>query len=333
MPGLDQDVDAIILEEGLDNTQSATEEPTQTPTDTPTPDEPPKPEEPAPEPQQPADPEKETEAPEPKPEEPAKPVEPDNSKSEAVAEAKSFIENLKLTQEQVFNQDGTAKPFEEVVKPGEYLLSQLEPVKVTDKDGNVHEFLLLDDVKEKFPDGFEAKNNIEQMQFERAINNNENKFQDAINTYRNAKEAYTSETSQIAEARTTQTQLRSEYTAMADAGLVPKVDVDPKDPKFNESAAVKELDKILGFMQTENEKLAEKGLGQITSLYVAKQLMDNQAAAAKTDEQKQQIVNERKEVASLTSSPTPDTPTTAKNLTNVPMSRLADEIIAQEGLK
>lgn len=274
-----------------------------------------------------------TDEPAPKLDEPI--LEPEGkTATETVEEGRSILETLELTQDKVFNQDGTAKPFNEVIQPGPYLASQLEPVKVTDKDGKVHEFLLLSDVEKQFPDGFEAKNNIEQMKFERAILGNETKFDEAVKTYKNAEVAYTQETNAIIQANSDNARLRNEYNSMATQGLVPKVEGDPNDPKFLEQPAVKELDKILNWQTEKNKELASKGLGQINSLYVAKQLMDSEGVKIDKSKDKEAIINERKEVASLTNSSQPAGDKSKPNISsNIPMSRFADEIIAQEGLK
>lgn len=260
-------------------------------------------------------------------------TQPDNSASETVQEAKTFLQNLNVSPDQVFNEDGTVKPFEDIVPAGKYLASQLEPVKVTDKDGKTHEFLLLSEVEEAFPDGFEAKNNIEQMKFQNAILGNEKKFEEAVKTYNSAKTQYTQETNAIVQAQSDNTRLRSEYESMANAGLVPKIEGSPDDPKFLESAAVKELDKILTYMETQNKELKSKGLGQITSLYVAKQLMDVGTTKTQNDDKKSKVIADRKEVASLTSSPTPDKGDKKQSYSDVPLSRLAESIIAEEGLR
>lgn len=265
---------------------------------------------------------------------PAPVVEPEGkSPSETVQEAQTLLSTLDLTVDKVIDQEGNVKPFEEVVPAGAYLAAQLEPIQVTDKDGKVHEFLLLSDVEKAFPDGFEAKNNIEQMKFERAIVNNEEKFDKAVKSYEGAKAQYTKETNDIVQARSDNERIRSEYMSMAEQGLVPKVEGDPNDPKFLEQPAVKELNKLLEWQEAKNKELKTQGLGQISSLWVAKQLMDIEGKTVKTDQDKQDIINERKEVASLTKSGTPTKDSPKQTINDVPMSRLADEIIAQENLK
>ncbi len=255
----------------------------------------------------------------------------ERSASETIEEARTLIGNLNLTEDKIFNDDGSVKPWNEVVPAGAYLASQLEPVKVTDKDGKVHEFMLLSDVEKAFPSGFEAKNNIEQMKFERQILANETKFDEAVKTYQDAEAQYNRETGSIVENRSESTRISNEYKAMADAGLVPKVG-DPSDPKFGESDAVKELNGLLEYMDKKNAELAKQGLGQVTSLYIAKQLMDAEGSKVEKEDKKQQIINERQEVASLSSSPTP-AEQTKKVQYDIPMSRLADSIIAEEGLR
>lgn len=261
------------------------------------------------------------------------PVSDDRSPSETIEEAKTLIGNLNLTNDKIFDETGNVRPFTDVVPAGAYLASQLNPVRVTDKDGKEYEFLLISDVEKLFPDGFEAKNNLEQMRFEQAILANETAFTAAVKTYENAKEQYTKETNDIVQSRGENERIGKEYKAMADAGLVPKIEGDPNDPKFLESAAVKELNTILEYMDKTNKDLASKGLGQINSLYVAKQLMNQETAATQKVDAKDKINQDRREVASLSASPTPDSPEKKHYAPSVPLSRLADEIIASEGLK
>lgn len=336
---LDQEVDSIIAEENITDAVSAvatdeTPEVPETPeTPSETPETPEVPETPAPE----TTPEEEKTEPE-VPETPAETkVEPEatpeeRSPTETIKEAQSLIGNLNLTEDKIFDESGNVRPFTEVVPAGAYLASQLTPVVVTDKDGKQHEFMLISDVEKQFPNGFEAKNNLEQMKFERAIMDNESAFKTAVKTYEGAREQYTKETSDIVQSRGENERIGKEYRAMADAGLVPKIDGNPDDPKFLESAAVKELNKLLEYMDTTNKELAAKGLGQINSLYVAKQLMDREDVKTNADEKKADIINQRKEVASLSASPTPDEGG-KKSYSDIPMSRLADEIISSEGLK
>lgn len=259
--------------------------------------------------------------------------EEDPSPSDTVNEAKTFLDNLDINVDKVINEDGSVKPWEEVVPAGAFLASQLEPVKVVDKDGKTHEFLLLSDVEKKFPDGFEAKNNIEQMKFQNAILGNEAKFDNAVKTYNDAREQYTKETNLLVQKNNDNQRINKEYRAMADQGLVPKVEGSPDDPKFLEQPAVKELNKILEWQEAKNKELSSKGLGQINSLYVAKQMMDMETDKKSKESAAQKIDKERKEVASLSSNSNQgkDTPKTPPR--NIPMSRLADEIIATEGLR
>ena len=253
--------------------------------------------------------------------------------TETVQEAQTLIQNLNLSQDKIFNDDGSVKEWEEVVPAGAFLGAQLTPVKVTDKDGKSHEFLLLADVEKLFPEGFEAKNNIEQMKFERAILGNETKFDEAVKTYNSAKEQYTKETNMLVQQQSDNSRINKEYRAMADQGLVPKVEGDPNDPKFLEQPAVKELNKILEWQEAKNKENSAKGLGQITSIYVAKQLMDIEGKASDKKEEAGKIIKDRQEVASLSSSPSPAQDTPKKVDRNIPMSRLADEIIASENLR
>lgn len=330
------DADAIIAEENLTDSNSAIEEAPNAPepgneggdnNDTPpAPNDGDAPEQPSAD-EQPVETENQPE--EQKPEE--KSAEPTESASKTVEEAKSFIQNLNLTEDKIFNTDGTVKDWREVVPAGKFLASQLEPVVVTDKDGKTHEFMLLSDVEKAFPDGFEAKNNIEQMRFQQAILDNEGKFKAAVQSYNDAEQRYKEDTSKLVEQRSDNTRLASEYRAMAEQGLVPKVG-DPSDPKFSESDAVKEMNKILEWMDKTNAENAQKGLGQVTSLYYAKQLMDLEGSKVEKDNKKQQVINERQQVASLSSSPTPAQDKKPAP-PDVPMSRLADDIIASEGLK
>lgn len=334
MPGLDQEIDSIIAEEGITDAIPAA-----------APDEEVAPVEEAPVEEQPETSTEETpeETPEQKPADEAPvveeqkvetPAQPEVPVTETIEQAKSFINGLNLTQDKVFDESGNPKAFEDVVPAGAFLASQLEPIKVTDKDGKEHEFMLISDVEKAFPDGFEAKNNLEQMRFQQAILANESAFAAAIKTYEGAKEEYTKETNAIVQSRGENERIGNEYRAMADAGLVPKIEGDANDPRFLESPAVKTLNGILEFMDTTNKDLAAKGLGQITSVYVAKQLMDQQAGQEKKTEKKEQIKNERNEVASLSSSGTPSGDRQPqKSYSHVPLSRLADEIIASEGLK
>ena len=334
---LNQEIDSIISSEGLVDSISATEEPIVSAD----------PIEPIIPPTEVADP---VVTPPSDPLEPVTPAEPvvdptveppvveqptltDRSPTETVQEAQTLIGNLNLTDDKIFNTDGTVKPFTEVVPAGAYFASQLNPVKVTDKDGKEHEFLLLSDVEKMFPNGFEAKNNIEQMKFERSILANETAFEAAVKTYEGAKAQYTQETNSIVQSRGENERIGKEYKAMADQGLVPKIDGDPNDPKFLESPAVKELNSILEFMDATNKDLSSKGLGQITSLYVAKQMMGMVQAKDDKNAAKDAIINQRNEVASLSATPAPSGDKPRQSYSDTPLSRLADEIISSEGLK
>jgi len=348
-----QIADEIISEENIDNTNLATEEPVtteggaddvQAASDTAADDASDKdPEEPAedaaeegdkPAGEEDKDKGDEADKPVEKTPEPTPVVEPDGkTPTETVKEAQTLLGTLQLTEDKVFTADGEVVPFEDVVPAGAYLAAQLEPVSVTDKDGKTHEFLLISDVEKAFPNGFEAKNNIEQMKFERAIVNNEEKFDKAVKSYENAKTQYTQETNAMVQQRSDNERIRSEYLSMASQGLVPKVEGDPSDPKFLDQPAVKELNKLLEWQEAKNKELKTQGLGQINSLWVAKQIMDSEGSTVKTSKDKEAIINERKEVASLTSSGTPTKDTAKQVHRDVPMSRLADEIIASEGLK
>ncbi len=336
---INQDVDSIIAEENINDSSPSVipDEVPVTTDDTSTLDKP------ADEPEVPEVPEEpkgdEPEAPKPdepkeedKTTEPVTPKEEERSPTETIAEAKTLIQNLELTDDKIFAEDGTVRPWNDIVPAGPYLASQLEPVIVTDKEGKVHEFMLLSDVEKAFPEGFEAKNNLEQMKFERNIMSNETKFDEAIKTYEGAKSRYEQETGSLVESRASSERIGSEYKAMADQGLVPKVG-DPNDPKFNESDAVKELNNIMTWMNTKNTELASKGLGKIDSLYVAKQLMDAEGNVTAKDDKKKDIINERNEVASLSANTAPGSETKRPQHHDIPMSRLADSIIAEEGLR
>lgn len=336
MTTIGQDVDSIITEENITDVTPAIapDEPTITPevgADEPDKDSEPKVDEP-----------KEDIVEEPKLEEPIEPIKVETpepaqeglTSTETVQEAQTIIQNLNLTEDKVFNEDGSIKPWEDVVNAGAFLAAQLSPVIVTDKDGNTHEFLTISDVEKKFPDGFEAKNNIEHMKFQSAILENESKFKQAVTTYNNAKTQYTQETNVIVQQRSDNERIGKEYRAMAEQGLVPKVEGSPDDPKFLEQKAVKELNTILEWMETKNKELTTKGLGSINSLYVAKQLMDKEGTLAKKSEEASDIDKERKEVASLSASPAPtsDKPK-VQHTPNVPMSTYAEQLIQSEGLK
>lgn len=325
-----QDVDSIIAEENItdatpavipDETPEVPEDQTEVTPDIPeTPDTPEVPEE---QPEVPETPET-TIAPE-------VPEVPSSSASKTVEDAKSFIDSLNLSEDKIFNEDGSVKAWRDVVPAGAYLASQLDPVKVTDKDGKTHEFLLLSDVEKAFPEGFEAKNNLEQMRFQKQIMDNETKFDEAVRSYEDAEKNYIAETTNMVQSQERNNSIATEYRAMADAGLVPKVG-DPKDPKFGESEAVKTLNNILDWTEKKNEENRAKGLGEITSLYVAKQLMDIEGSKAAKNDKKQEIIQQRNEVASLSSTPAPEQQH-QKKVYDIPMSRLADSIIAEEGLK
>lgn len=254
--------------------------------------------------------------------------------SDIVDESKSLIGRLTANGLKTFDDKGNVRPFEEVLPAGPYLASNLEPVKVVDKEGKTHEFLLISDVEKAFPDGFEAKNNIEQMKFERGIMANENKFDAAVSNYNQAKQTYEQEVGQIEQAQASQSNYAKEYRAMAEDGLVPKVG-DPNDPKFKESDAVKELNSILSWMESKNAELTKKGLGTISSLYVAKQLMDKESGVDKKQEKVKEIDKERKSVASLSRTPqSGGTEKEAKKKAPLPsnMAHFAEQLISEEGL-
>lgn len=321
------DADEIIAEENLNDTNLASEEETpdagtnneepDNKDETPTPDDGDTPEEPSAEKPEGGAPEKEDQ-----PEEPSNVVTPTASTPTAP---------VQFDQSKMFDEQGNARPFNEVVNVGAYLADQVKPVEVVGKDGKTYSFLTIKDMEEQFPDGFEAKNSVEKLRFESAIVANDGKFRDAVSKLQEAEQEYKQYSSEAVETRKSNEAIASEYRAMADQGLVPKVG-DPNDPKFADSEAVKELNNIIGWMDKKNTENAEKGLGKIQSLYVAKQLMDMEGQKVEKEDKSKQIDQERKEVASLSSSPTPDSGRKQPPL-DVPLSRLADEIIASEGLR
>jgi hypothetical protein len=332
---LAQDVDEIIEEEKLGN-DSAFEEHEDKKDDVqpedkkPDPDDKETPDEQAPKPDKPVvdDGGKtgEGDKPEPKDEEELGPT-----ASDQVEQAKSFMENLNANGYEVLDKEGKVRPFEDVVPAGAYLAAQLNPVKVTDKDGKQHEFLLIADVEKAFPNGFEAKNNIEQLKFERGIMANENKFEGAVKTYEQAKQTYTQEVGEYSSIQSSNLALANEYTAMAEAGLVPKVG-DATNPS---KEATEELDNILDFMNTKNAELAKQGLGQISSLWVAKQFMDKEVKTDETKKKAETIDQQRKSVASLSSTPTASNDKDAKKpgVRDLPMNQYVEQLIAQENLR
>lgn len=368
MPTLDQEVDAIIAEEHITNENPANEDAPASPP--PANDEDNKPEdkkdeEPVepPKPGEVVEPEKKPDEPTPmqpvtkdsgpspneepkeddeqKPEEQPKeetPEEPRITPTEEVEQAKTLIGNLNLTEDQIFDANNQPKPFEDVVPPGAYFSSQLNPVKVTDKDGREHEFLLISDVEKQFPNGFEAKNNIEQMKFEHGILANESKWETAVNNYNAAKTQYNQEVSEVGTSREHNAQLGEEYVAMANQGLVPKLEGDVSES----NPAVKEMDRILDWMGTKNAELAQKGLGRIDSLWVAKQLMDTETPsqtpqnAPQTQDKQKTITEQRRSVASLSNVPTSGGDKGGDKRppqADIPMARYAEQIIAEENLR
>lgn len=261
--------------------------------------------------------------------------EEESNLEEQVEKAKSIISELQDNGADVFDKDGNPKKFEDVVPAGPYFLSVLNPVKVVDKSGKTHEFLLLTDVEKKFPDGFEAKSNIEQMKFEKAIMANESKFEDAIGRYNEAKAVYQEEVTDRQQESKANQSIADEYKAMAKSGMVPKVG-DPDDPDFKDSEAVKTLDTLLTWMDTKNAELKKQGLGQITSLYVAKQLMDIDENKDEKQKNKQEIDKQRKDTARLNKSPdngTKDDSKSKKIPSSQPMSTYIEQLLAEEDIK
>lgn len=260
------------------------------------------------------------------------PREPTDTATRTVNNSRSLLNELYQKGMNPVDDQGNIRSFEDVVPADRFLASQLEPVRVTDKDGKTHEFLLLSDVEKAFPDGFEAKNNLEQMKFERAIQKNEDAFDKAIEHYKGLEQRYAQEVEQVTSARQSQDAIRQEYLAMAKEGLVPQVG-DPKDPRFGESDAVKELNKILEYQAKENARRKEKGLGQLTTLYDTKIAMDNDPKVVQKKERAKKIDQQRKSTASLSRSPASkgnDDKKPKQYSSN--MATFAEQIIAEEGL-
>ena len=321
---LSQDVDAIISEENITDASPSVvpnEEPI-----TPEPETPEQPEVPeTPEtPEVPADPENpET------PEVPEVPVVDESLVADPAPRAP--VSNVKFDQEKMFDEQGNIREFKDVADIGQYLASQIKPVEVVGKDGKTYQFNTIADYREQFPEGLEVRDGIEKARLERGLVENEDKFNLAVEKIEEAKSQYEQYTNEIVQTQERNNTVASEYRAMADAGLVPKVG-DPKDPKFGESEAVKELNTILEFMETKNAELAKQGIPPINSLYVAKQFMDTAGTQVEKTNRAQQIIQERSEVASLSQTPPPEQ-SQQRAPADIPMSRLADSIIAEEGLR
>lgn len=264
-----------------------------------------------------------------------KEVEENNSAVDRIEQSKSYVDHLEQNGYQPYDDKGNLRTFKEVLPPGTFLLSKMEPVKVQDKDGKSHEFVLLSDLEKAFPDGFDAKNNIEQMKLQNGLAYNETQFRTGIKEYDQAKAAYEQETTKITQQAQSQESIASEYRAMAKEGLVPEVG-DPKDPNFNKSDAVKELNGILAWMETKNKELSAKGLGTITSLYVAKQLMGTDTKVDDKKTKAKEIDQQRKQTASLSRSgggkdreaPKKSQP----NSNSLSPHNFVEQIIAEEGL-
>lgn len=358
MTVIGQEIDAIIeeekLEPGISNDQP--EKPKDETPPTPLADESeekegekPKDEEPVSDgtepPKTPEKEEEEVPAPTPEPEKPAvTEEEPSKPASQVVEEAKGVLGDLNLTTDKLYDETGRVKEFEAIVPPGAFLASKLTPVKVVDKEGKTHEFLLISDVEKAFPDGFEAKNNIEQLKFERGLMSNENKFEQAVVEYNGLKSQFQQEAIALITSQAEQSRIASEYKTMADMGMVPKLDKSPNDPAFAESEAVKELDRILDWRAKKNAELKKQGLGEVTSLFVAKQLMDqetvNNPAHAEAEKKKQDIIEQRKKAASLSAAPPSNAP--GKDVkekqaeaikASLPMSSYIETLIEDEGIK
>jgi hypothetical protein len=255
-------------------------------------------------------------------------VEPPKTQDQITVEARTLFKALDLTEDKVLNERGEVTPFKNIINPGEYISRQVKPVTVTDKEGKTHVFNLLSEVEEQFPNGFEAKNNIEQLKFNQAIMANETAFRDAVNTYNNAEKQYQQEVNSLKEERANSQKLSSEYESMANAGLVPKHDAS----KGDKSEAVAELTNIMAFMETKNAELAKMGVGRIDSLYVAKQLMDIESKKEEKNEKKEKIITQRTNVASLGKNSNQDD-TLIPYPKDVSIGKLADMIIEREGLR
>ena len=318
---LSQDVDAIISDENITDANPSVvpnEEPI-----TPEPETPEQPEVPeVQEPETPAEPET--------PEVPTEVAQPDES---LVADPapRTPVSDVKFDQDKMFDEQGNVRDFKDVADIGKYLNSQIKPVEVVGKDGKTYQFNTIADYREQFPQGLEVRDGIEKTRLERGLVENEDKFNLAVEKIEEAKAQYEEYTNEIVQTRERNNTVASEYRAMADAGLVPKVG-DPADPKFGESEAVKELNTILEFMDTKNAELAKQGIPPINSLYVAKQFMDTAGSQVEKTNRAQQIIQERSEVASLSQTPPPEQ-SQRRAPADIPMSRLADSIIAEEGLR
>lgn len=359
MTVIGQEIDAIIEEEKLEPGITPDEPETSPKEDPPTPvaddtkkeEEKKEPEdggEPTPDGTEPAEePKKEEEeapVPTPEPEKPVVTEEPTKPASQVVEEAKGVLGDLNLTADKLYDETGRVKEFETIVPPGAFFASKLAPVKVVDKEGKTHEFLLISDVEKAFPDGFEAKNNIEQLKFERGIMSNENKFEQAVGEYNGLKSQFQQEATALITSQAEQSRIASEYKTMADMGMVPKLDKSPNDPAFAESDAVKELDRILEWRANKNAELKKQGLGEITSLFVAKQLMGqeitNDPAHAEAEKKKQDIIEQRKKAASLSAAPPSNASSkddkekqAAAVKASLPMSSYIETLIEDEGIK
>ena len=318
---LSQDVDAIISEENITDVN-----PSVIPDEQPIVPEPETTEQPevpeVQEPETPAEPET--------PEAPAEVAQPDES---LVADPapRTPVSDVKFDQDKMFDEQGNVRDFKDVADIGKYLNSQIKPVEVVGKDGKSYQFNTIADYREQFPEGLEVRDGIEKARLERGLVENEDKFNLAVEKIEEAKAQYEEYTNEIVQTRERNNTVASEYRAMADAGLVPKVG-DPADPKFGESEAVKELNTILEFMDTKNAELAKQGIPPINSLYVAKQFMDTAGSQVEKTNRAQQIIQERSEVASLSQTPPPEQ-SQRRAPADIPMSRLADSIIAEEGLR
>lgn len=260
---------------------------------------------------------------------------PSEDLDKAVEESKGYVDQLQKNGYEPYDDKGNLKPFEQILPAGKYLLSKMEAVKVQDKDGKTHEFLTMRDLEEKFPDGFEAKNSTEQMKLQNGIAYNDIQFKTGVKEYNQAKSIYEQETTTLTQQAQSQESIASEYKAMAKQGLVPEVG-DPKDPSFKDSDAVKELNKLLGYMDKKNAELQKQGLGQISSLYVAKQLMDNEKTTTQKKDTAKEIDKQRKETASLSRSGSgkdKEAPKKSKPLSSsLSQSNYIEQILVEEGL-
>ena len=85
--------------------------------------------------------------------------------------------------------------------------------------------------------------------------------------------------------------------------------------------------------QKKNQELSKQGLGEIGSLWAAKQLMDAEGVKSEKQDKKQQVIDERKKVASLSSVPTGGDEPKRTSYHNLSPAQLAEQIIQDENLR